>query len=76
MEQRITVGIDLAKEIFAVCVLNTGEIVERQRLRRAVFERIESQPFRASRFAACLRTECAPGKARWWARCDRRCPAG
>ena len=40
MEQRTTVGIDLAKEIFAVCVLNAaGEIVERQRLRRAAFER-------------------------------------
>jgi transposase len=40
MEQRTTVGIDLAKEVFAVCVINAaGEVVERQRLRRAAFER-------------------------------------
>jgi len=40
MEQRTTVGIDLAKEVFAVCVLNAaGEIMQRQRLRRVAFER-------------------------------------
>lgn len=40
MEQRTTVGIDLAKEVFAVCVMNAaGVVVERQRLRRAAFER-------------------------------------
>ncbi len=40
MEKRTTVGIDLAKEIFAVCVMNAaGVVIERQRLRRAAFER-------------------------------------
>jgi transposase len=40
MEKRTTVGIDLAKETFAVCVMNgAGEVVERQRLRRSAFER-------------------------------------
>lgn len=40
MEKRTTVGIDLAKEIFAVCVMNAaGVVIERQRLRRATFER-------------------------------------
>jgi transposase len=40
MEQRTTVGVDLAKEVFAVCVFDAaGEVIERQRLRRAAFER-------------------------------------
>jgi len=40
MEQRTTVGIDLAKEVFAVCVMDAaGTVIERQRLRRAAFER-------------------------------------
>ena len=40
MEQRTTVGIDLAKEVFAVCVMNAvGVVIERHRLRRAAFER-------------------------------------
>jgi transposase len=40
MEKRTTVGIDLAKEVFAVCVMDgAGQVIERQRLRRAAFER-------------------------------------
>jgi hypothetical protein len=40
MEQRTTIGIDLAKEVFAVCVLNAaGAVVERLKLRRTAFER-------------------------------------
>jgi hypothetical protein len=50
MDQRTTAGIDLAKEIFAVCVLNSaGAVIERQRLRRAAFERwLVSLPNRAA----------------------------
>jgi transposase len=40
MDERTTVGIDLAKEVFAVCVLNAaGAVVERLPLRRTAFER-------------------------------------
>lgn len=40
MDKRTTVGIDLAKEVFAVCILDAqGGVVERKVLRRAAFER-------------------------------------
>ena len=40
MDKRTTVGIDLAKDVFAVCVLDAhGGVVERKVLRRAAFER-------------------------------------
>jgi transposase len=36
----LTVGIDLAKEVFAVCVLDVrGTVIERRTLRRDGFER-------------------------------------
>ena len=40
MDETTTVGIDLAKEVFAVCVLDArGAVLERKVLRRASFER-------------------------------------
>lgn len=40
MEQRTTIAIDLAKEVFAVCVMNAaGVVAERHKLRRAAFAR-------------------------------------
>ncbi len=40
MDKRTTVGIDLAKEIFAICVLDAhGAVLDRKVLRRAAFER-------------------------------------
>jgi len=40
MEQRTTIGIDLAKEVFAICVLSPGgAVVESRTMRRAAFER-------------------------------------
>ena len=40
MDERTTVGIDLAKEVFAICVLDgRGAVLERKVLRRAAFER-------------------------------------
>ncbi len=40
MDKRTTVGIDLAKEIFAICVLDAqGAVLERKVLRRTAFER-------------------------------------
>lgn len=40
MEQRTTVAIDLAKEVFAVCLMNAaGVVTERHKLRRAAFAR-------------------------------------
>jgi transposase len=40
MDQLTTVGIDLAKDVFAVCVLDvTGSVVERRVLRREAFIR-------------------------------------
>ena len=40
MKQRTTVGIDLAKEVFAVCMLSPqGAVVEARTMRRAAFER-------------------------------------
>lgn len=44
MDKLTTVGIDLAKEVIAVCVLDRhGAVVERRVLRRAVFERWAEQ---------------------------------
>jgi len=44
MEQLTTVGIDLAKDVFAVCVLDvTGSVVERRVLRRDAFMRWAEQ---------------------------------
>ncbi len=40
MDEITTVGIDLAKEVFTVCVLDArGAVLERRVLRRASFER-------------------------------------
>ena len=40
MEKRTTVGIDLAKEVFAICVLDArGAVIEARSMRRAAFER-------------------------------------
>ena len=40
MDEITTVGIDLAKEVFAVCILDAGgAVLERKVLRRAAFER-------------------------------------
>lgn len=40
MEEITTVGIDLAKDVLAVCVLDAcGAVLERKVLRRAAFER-------------------------------------
>jgi transposase len=44
MQQLTTVGIDLAKDVIAVCVLDRhGAVIERRVLRRAVFERWAEQ---------------------------------
>jgi transposase len=38
MNQLTTVGVDLAKDVFAVCVLDvTGAVIERRVLRRDAF---------------------------------------
>lgn len=40
MDQLTTVGIDLVKEVFAVCVLDaTGAVMQRRVLRREAFTR-------------------------------------
>jgi transposase len=40
MDKRTTVGIDLAKEVFAICVLDSqGAVIDRKVLRRTAFER-------------------------------------
>jgi len=40
MQKRTTIGIDIAKEVFAICILDsTGAVTERVTLRRAAFER-------------------------------------
>jgi len=40
MDKRTTVGIDLAKDVFAICVLDAhGAVLDRKVLRRAAFER-------------------------------------
>nr|WP_244137452.1 transposase [Burkholderia pyrrocinia] len=44
MNSPFTIGIDLAKEVFAICVLDDrGTVLERRVLRRAAFERWAEQ---------------------------------
>ena len=63
MEEITTVGIDLAKEVFAVCVLDAhGAVLERKVLRRAAFERW------AATLAPCTVAMEACGSAHHWGR--------
>lgn len=63
MEEITTVGIDLAKEVFAVCVLDArGAVVERKVLRRAAFERW------AAALSPCTVAMEACGSAHHWGR--------
>jgi transposase len=63
MNEIITVGIDLAKEVFAVCILDhRGAVVERKVLRRAAFERW------AGTLAPCTVAMEACGSAHHWGR--------
>jgi transposase len=63
MEEITTVGIDLAKEVFAVCVLDArGAVIERKVLRRAAFERW------ATALAPCTVAMEACGSAHHWGR--------
>ena len=44
MEQLTTVGLDLAKDVIAACVLDVhGAVIERRVLRRGAFERWAAQ---------------------------------
>jgi len=64
MDKRTTVGIDLAKEIFAICVLDAqGAVLERKVLRRAAFER-----WAESLAAPCTVAMEACGSAHHWGR--------
>jgi len=63
MNQPTTVGIDLAKDVFAVCILDvTGAVVERRVLRRDAFIRW------AERLAPCRVAMEACGSAHHWGR--------
>jgi transposase len=64
MQEVSTVGIDLAKDVFAVCVLDArGAVLERKVLRRAAFERwAESLP------GPCVVAMEACGSAHHWGR--------
>jgi transposase len=63
MDQLNTVGIDLAKEVFAVCVLDvTGSVVERRVLRREPFIRW------AERLSPCRVAMEACGSSHHWGR--------
>jgi hypothetical protein len=63
MDEITTVGIDLAKEVFAVCVLDArGAVLERKVLRRAAFERW------AAALAPCIVAMEACGSAHHWGR--------
>jgi transposase len=63
MEQLATVGIDLAKDVIAVCVLDVhGALIERRVLRRAAFERWAEQ------LPACNVAMEACGSAHHWGR--------
>ncbi len=63
MQQITTVGIDLAKEVFAVCILDArGAVVERKVLRRAAFERW------AATLPSCTVAMEACGSAHHWGR--------
>ena len=63
MDEITTVGIDLAKEVFAICVLDAhGAVVERKVLRRAAFERwATALPPSTVAMEAC-------GSAHYWGR--------
>ena len=64
MDKRTTVGIDLVKDVFGICILDhRGGVVDRKILRRAAFER----------WAESLVTPCtvameACGSAHHWGR--------
>lgn len=63
MEEITTVGIDLAKEVFAVCMLDArGAVLEGKVLRRAGFERW------AAALAPCTVAMEACGSAHYWGR--------
>ncbi len=63
MEEITTVGIDLAKDVLAVCVLDAcGAVLERKVLRRAAFERW------AAALAPCSVAMEACGSAHHWGR--------
>ncbi len=63
MDEITTVGIDLAKEVFAVCVLDArGAVLERKVLRRAGFERW------AAALSRCTVAMEACGSAHHWGR--------
>jgi transposase len=63
MSEITTVGIDLAKDVFAVCVLDVhGAVVERKVLRRAAFERW------AAALPPCTVAMEACGSAHHWGR--------
>jgi transposase len=63
MDEITTVGIDLAKEVFAVCILDhRGAVLERKVLRRAAFERW------AAALPRCTVVMEACGSAHHWGR--------
>jgi transposase len=63
MDQLTTVGIDLAKDVFAICILDvTGAVVERRVLRRDAFIRW------ADRLAPCRVAMEACGSSHHWGR--------
>ena len=63
MEKLTTVGIDLAKDVIAVCVMDVrGAVVERRVLRRDAFIRW------AERLAPCSVAMEACGSAHHWGR--------
>ncbi len=64
MGEVTTVGIDLAKEVFAICVLDArGAVIERKVLRRVAFER-----WAESLFGPCVIAMEACGSAHHWGR--------
>lgn len=63
MEELTTVGIDLAKDVIAACVLDThGAVVERRVLKREAFERWAAQ------LPPCSVAMEACGSAHHWGR--------
>ena len=67
MDKRTTVGIDLAKQVFALCVLDThGAVIDRKVLRRAAFERWAESL--ATLYGACVVAMEACGSAHHWGR--------
>lgn len=64
MDEITTVGIDLAKDVFAVCLLDArGAVAERKVLRRAAFER-----WAESLSGPCVVAMEACGSAHHWGR--------